>query len=250
MAEGDVIDQVTNFNVNQAFGGFVDASIGYLAWGGVALILLTFIFMKVREWKIYRYPVRAFRRREGNKTKEINYKGGYIMGKNHVREFWVKTGRMPWQATKMDRLPDAHFMDEDNRVYYNVVDPDTWIQVKRTFLEKQVEKRKVRLLKSYAGFKIGQEGEAISDIANQLVENGYAEYIDGGNAQSVLVADALYEPIPSDTKEIVINKLQTARAALGNDTTKQVAIFTMGLIILAAMFLIAFYFITNRPGAA
>lgn len=248
MAEGDVIDQVTNFNVGQAVGGFVDASVGYLAWGAVGLILLGFILMKLREWKIYRYPVRAFRRREGNKVKEINYKGGYLIGKNKVREFWVKTGRMPWQATKMDRLPDAHFMDEDNRVYYNVVDPDTWIQVRRTFLEKQISKRKVRLLKSYAGFKVGQEGEAIEDVADELVKAGYAEYSDDGDIQSILVADALYEPIPSDTKEIVINKLQAARAALGNDTTKQVAIFTMGLIILAVMFLIAYYFLTNRPG--
>lgn len=247
MAEGDVIDQVTNFDIGAATSGFIDQAVVYLAWGGIALLLLGFIIMKIREWKIYKYPVRVFRRRENNSVSEINYRGGFLVNRDGIREFWVKTGRMPWMAKKLHAIPDANFMDTEGRVYYNLIDPDTWIQVQRTFLRKQMLKRKVELIQPYAGFKEGYRAEALENVAEDLVREGYAKYLDEPPI-AVEVADALYEPVPSDVKQSVVSDLKNARAALGPDTTKQVAIFTVGLVIIAITFVVAYYFLTNRPG--
>lgn len=244
----DAIDTVTSFNVSNWLQNAVNQYTPYIIYGIIGILVFGFIFIKMRERKIYTFHVRVLRRRENNKTKESNYKGGYIKSKDGLQKFAIKTGRMPWQKTVLDRLPDAHYIDEENRVYYNQIDPDTYIQVRKIFMEKQMPKRKLRVIQPYAGFKVGQEGEALQEVAEQLVKSGYAEYADGGEYKSVTISDTLYEPIPTDTKQIIISKLQNARSALGIDATKQVAIFTIGLIILAIAFLVAYYFLTNRGG--
>lgn len=177
------------------------------------LLGLGFILMKVHEKKVYIHPVRIFKRRDSGKVKEINKKGGFVKTKSGIRLFRVKIGAMPW-STRDEDLPDMRYMDEDDRVYYNQIDPDMWIQCDRTFTYK----RKVKVKK------------------------------DNGEVEEVIM-DVEYTPVPTDIKSKTISELQKAREVLGLESTWSRILPHITLLILGLIFLIAYYMLMNNsPG--
>ena len=245
----DVVDQVMNYNIGGALTGWLQSSFWYLVYGALGIGGLAMILNYIRNKQIYKFKVRVRRRRGTAAPEEGIYKAGYITDKNGFQTFRIKTGRWPWQKKDLDKLPDTRWIDGIT-FHYQQKDPQTWIQTRVIHLERQLIKRKLVLLQDYGGFAAGTEGTQFQDVAERMVQEGIAEYSDEGEPQVIPVEDEVYEPIPSDHKAITITKLQTARAALGLDSTKQVAIFTIGIIVLAAMFLIGYYFMTSKGGTA
>lgn len=241
----DAIDTITSFNPSDAVKGFLDANLTYIIYGFVITLAFVLLFIYIRNKQIYKFNVQAKKRR-GDGTPEVSiFKAGYINHKLGYQVFRIKTGR--FKSHELDKLPDTRYM-KGNTFFFQVKDPRTWVQTRVIDLERQVVKRQLRLLQDYAGFKAGTIGTQMQDVAEDLVNSGIAEYADDGKPQEIIVSDEIYEPIPSDHKAITVTKLQQASAALGVDATKQVAIFTIGLIILAASFLIAYYLLTKPAG--
>jgi len=79
--------------------------------------------------KRYCYKVRIFRRRENGKIKEINARGGFVNRKTGAPFFRIKYSGFKY--TDLTETPKLQYMDEDDRVYYNQIDINTYIQVKR-----------------------------------------------------------------------------------------------------------------------
>lgn len=118
---------------------------GFLSSIGTVLIILIPLiliilasFMLYRDFTIYTYKVRIFQIRENGSVKEKNYKAGFIEG---GRIFNIRTSKFnPKKRIKLNRSPDPHFIDEDNRVYYKQigVGSNNLIQLKRVFDETSV----------------------------------------------------------------------------------------------------------------
>ena len=97
----------------------------------IFLIIMGVLFYFVYQWKVYRYKVRIFRRRENGKVKELNKKGGYINRSTGAPFFRIKLG--PFKTIDLTETPKLRYMDQDDRVYYNQIDINTFVQVKRVF---------------------------------------------------------------------------------------------------------------------
>ena len=103
----------------------------------IPVIGLTILFaITLRNKKIYRYKARIFRIREGGKHKELNFKAGYINRKNSAPYFRIKTG---WfKGIDLITTPNPAYIDEEDRVYYQQIDVNTYVQMKRKFEKGRV----------------------------------------------------------------------------------------------------------------
>jgi len=107
----------------------------YALWIIPIIVLAVVAIIVIRNKIIFRYKVRIFRVREGGKVKEGNFKAGYIGRKNSAPFFRIKTGKWWWQHIDLTTTPKVEFMDEEDRVYYKQIDINTFVQMKRIFLE-------------------------------------------------------------------------------------------------------------------
>jgi len=118
---------------------WVSGSAISIAYWTIALLIIFGFFVCliifIRNKYIFKYPVRIFRIRENGKVIESNYVGGYIGRKNSAPFFRIKAGFFPWQVIDLTTTPNPKYLDEQNRVYYKQIDVDTYIQMKRTFVE-------------------------------------------------------------------------------------------------------------------
>ena len=102
------------------------------------LLIIVMGYLLYRDLTIYTYKVRLFQIRENGSVKEKNYKAGFIKG---GELFCIRTSKInPKKNIKLNRSPDPHFIDEDNRVYYKQigVGSNNLIQLKRVFDDKNV----------------------------------------------------------------------------------------------------------------
>jgi len=118
------------------FGSFY-TYLYYFLYSVPILILVFFFIKKIREKKIYKYPVRIFKVREAGKVKEINTRGGYIGRKNSAPFFRIITGKTFFRLfnkySDLTTTPNPKFMDEEDRVYYKQIDVDSYVQLQRRF---------------------------------------------------------------------------------------------------------------------
>ncbi len=95
----------------------------------IAFVLISYFRNKM----LYRYPVRIFRIRENGQHKESNYVGAFIKRLGSSPYFRIKTGKLPHQGIDLLTTPEVKYMDEEDRVYYQQLDTDTFQQVSRHF---------------------------------------------------------------------------------------------------------------------
>lgn len=227
-------------------GGAIKDTLIYVVYGFVVLGIILAIYYHQQNKKIYKFKVRLFKRRENGKRTEANYKAGYIKNAHGISQFVVKLGRMPWQKKVIHYLPDSNYMDEEDRVYYEAFDPDNWVQMKRVFMEKRTPLVEVELLNEYQGYPAGFQGQMLLPIAQELVENGIAIFINPEKVAEVLSHDVYYEPIPADRKAIVVAELIRVKNALGADNWKNTAVWVGGAVLIVIMTIISYYFISNK----
>jgi hypothetical protein len=252
------IDSITNsFNITALRSGFADIAV-YVIWGVVILAVVVVAWMKYQDKKIFIYPVRVFRQRNNGIVKELNYFGGYVK-KGKITEFVVKLGRI--KKKTMNKLPNSEFMDEDNRVYYWQLSPDSpYIQVRRKFdmeeilipneefIEPSEEdmQNKVELLvkdlKLQEEFKDITDEEDLKTIAFNMIK---AELFEEKN-KMIDVTIPSYTPIPTDLKQQAMVDIAYYKQILGVDANKQFAYFIMGVIALVILGTIIFYIAVNK----
>mgnify|MGYP007100075569 CR=1 FL=1 len=229
----------------------------YILWGILILGVVVFAWMKYQDKKVYIYPVRIMKQRNNGQVKELNTFGGYV-NKGHVTQFMVKMSKFKKKA--MDKLPDSEWMDEDNRVYYWQVSPESsLIQVKRGFVidkilvpnEKFVEptedeKKKfidevIVRLKADEQYKDFTE-EKYNEIANQI----YIDELNERRNNLIDITHPTYKPIPTDLKQQAIADISNYKNVLGVDVNKQFAYFVMGVIALVIVATVIFYIAVNK----
>ncbi len=110
----------------------------YLLWLSPVFVLGIIAAFIIRNKVLYNYPVRIFRTRENGKVLEKNVKGGFINRKNSAPYFRIKFGPFWWQGKNLNSTPKTALMDEQNRIYYNQIDIDTFVQMKREFNDDNV----------------------------------------------------------------------------------------------------------------
>ncbi len=99
------------------------------------VIIVIALIMYFRNRALYKHPVRIFRIRENGKHKEVNFMGGFINRQGSSPYFRIKTGRLPHQGIDLITTPQVKYMDEEDRVYYQQTDVNTFQQVRRYFDE-------------------------------------------------------------------------------------------------------------------
>lgn len=120
------LDRISFMNTGGIMN-FLMWTIGILIFLGIFGIIIYMWYQK----KVYMYPVRIFRRRENGGVLEINGFGGYINRTSGAPFFRIKLGK--GKKVDLTETPKLEYMDEQSRVYYNQIDIDTFIQIKRNF---------------------------------------------------------------------------------------------------------------------
>jgi len=240
-------NDLLDIDITSALGGWF-SDIGMYVLYAILGLFICFIFWRFyRNKEIFRWKVRNFRRRESGRVKESNIKGGYLKNKEGIPFFRIKLHRFKfWQRADLYTLPDAKFISEDDRIYYNQIDPFTFVQCKRTFSTRMINKKEIKLLKKHGNFKVGTTGYLPEEEAEQLVKLGVAELT--GEEEESEIQDVVFEPVPNDIKAITVHDIQQVRSTLNTDVTKQVLIITAGIIILALTFLGAYYIFVSGVG--
>jgi hypothetical protein len=109
-------------------GGFKDLMPLMVAIVPIILLLALFL-ITLRNKKIYKYKARIYRVREGGRHKELNFKAGYINRQNSAPYFRIKTG---WfKGINLITTPNPKYIDEEDRVYYQQLDVNTFVQMRR-----------------------------------------------------------------------------------------------------------------------
>lgn len=237
-------------------GGIMDM-LTYILWGLVILGVAIFGYLKWQDKKIYVYPVRILRQRNNGMVKEQNTFGGYVK-KGNITQFLVKMSKFKKKPT--DKLPDSSLMDEDNRVYYWQVSPDSpLIQVKREFTierlfvenenfkEPTEEFREQKIKEIFEDLKTKEENINISDEDLKQKANELFEYQLNLERNKVIdITKPTYTPVPTDLKQQAINDINSYKTALNVDVNKQFAYFIMGVIALVIFGAIIFYIAVNK----
>lgn len=241
---GEVYDLVPK----EWFGG-LDLGIGaigpYILYGLLFTLIAVMIFKHLRNKEIFKYKVRVFRRREGKQPKEIDCKGGFIKGSDGIQKFRIKLNKLkPWLKVDLDKIPDARYMDEQDRIYYYQLDPTTFIQAKRIFNEKPSDTVVLKFIKPYLAYNTGDIIETQVESAIEYIQRGLCEQV--GDIRTNFGLDAYYEPIATDTKRVVVMGLSNAREALKIDLFKLQAMTIGALIVIAVTFLVAYYLLNAR----
>jgi len=252
----DLSTMFVGFNPS-AIRGFVQDIAVYVIWGLVILAVVIFSWIKYQDKKIYIYPVRIFRQRRNGIVKEQNTFGGYIK-KGKITEFVVKISK--FKKKSMDKIPLSEYMDEDNRVYYWQLSPESpLVQTKREFkldrvlvaneeyIEPSLEQKEYKINCMFKELKKSKEYRETSEedlllIAKDMVEERLYEE----KHKMVDITIPVYTPIPTDLKQQAMIDISTYKQVLGVDVNKQFAYFIMGVIALVILGVVIFYIAVNK----
>lgn len=216
-----------------------------------AVIIMAAAWLGYRQYKnkkIFKFKVVVYNRRVGRQPKENYAVGGFIKGRDNIQKFKIKFSKWnPRDFVELDKIPDAKYIDENNTVYYERLDPSTFIQVRRIFNERPSKTITIEFIKDYLGYKVGSTIHTNVDSAEEYIRFGYAKIVEGSVVENH-INDAYYEPIPTDTKRMVVMGLSNAREALKLDLFKLQALTIGAVVVIALTFLIAYY-ILNARGA-
>lgn len=196
----------------------------------IIFAVLVFAVYKRRYNKFYQYKVRAYKRRENGRRLEVNYPAGYGKDKAGISFFRVKLSRKPGDHRDMYELPDAQYMDEENRVHYEIVNPNVWIQVKRTYVPNQVKLQEIEFIKDYGTYKKGFKAYLKEDFVDFLTKDQTVQLT--GKEQTIDASDVVYKPITSAEKKLVVQELWDAKQVLGADTWKTYLPWVGGAVLI------------------
>lgn len=251
------LDKLTGgLSVAGVKGFFSDMGM-YFVWGILIIGGLFFAWLKYQDKKIYIYPVRIFRQRHHGMVKELNTFGGYVT-KGGVTQFMIKTGK--FKKKPASKLPSAELMDEDNRVYYMQISPDSpLVQVQRDFFIETVlvpnekfteptEQLKSEIINKflmdmqqhpdYVSLSSDEQKAKAIELAEQYIEDERNIKID--------ITKPTYTPVPSDLKQQAIMDINNYKNTLGVDVNKQFAYFIAGVIALVIIGVVIFYIAVNK----
>jgi hypothetical protein len=229
----------------------------YLIWGLVGVGVLIFAWVTYQNKKIYIYPVRIHRQRNNGMVKEINTSGGYVK-KGNITQFVIKIGR--FKKKPAEKLPLSEYMDEDNRVYYWQVSPESpLIQVKRDFIVEPVlvpnehfmeptkEHRDLIIKKWTNDLLLNEEFKDATEEERKIkAEELFDEQVEIERGKLIDVTHPTYSPVPTDLKQQAIMDINSYKTALGVDVNKQFAYFIIGVIALVIVGTIIFYIAINK----
>lgn len=229
----------------------------WVIWGVVILAVCVFAWLKYQDKKIFIYPVRIFRRRTNGLVKEINKFGGYIQ-KGAETIFIIKM--TAWKKKELGRLPDSDLMDEEDRVYFYQLSPESpLIQCKREFKveeifttnEQYVEpsdiEKENRIARYIAELKlVADNKEKAEDELKLMALTRLEEELEQEKQQVTEVTKVYYSPVPSDQKLQAYYDIRKLSATLGVDANKQFAYFIMGVIAILVLGAIIFYIAVNQ----
>lgn len=254
----EITQAVTNTLGINAVGDFINQYGTYFIVGIAFIVICFFAFRAYQNKKIYVYPVRILKQRNNGMVKEFNTSGGYIK-KNGLNIFSIKMSK--FKKKNLDKLPISEYMDEDNRIYYWQVSPDSpLIQVRRkfvlesakvpneNFIEPSEEEINTMTLQVVENIKDKPEyknktEEEIQSIAKEMV----LEEIENERVKEVDVADVIYSPVPTDLKNQAIKDIQEYKNTLGVDSGKQLAL-SLGIVIGSLIFGIIIFYISINQG--
>ena len=249
-------DPLGSLGLGNIKGGIYDIAV-YVIWGLVILAVVIFIYLKYQDKKIYKYPVRILRQRNNGQVKETNTFGGYVK-KQGITQFIIKMGR--FKKKNAERLPLSEYMDEDERVYYYQISPESpLIQTKRDFIVEEVFVKnenfieptlelKEEIIKNYTlRLKLSEdyknrEEEELKSIAKNILEGE----LEKERKKMINVTRIKYSPIPTDQKQATMLELANLRNTLGVDVNKQFAYFISGVIGLVVLGIVIFYIAVNK----
>ena len=249
-------DLVTSLGLNNIRGGMMDVAV-WVMWGILAIAVIYFLWWKYQDKKIYIYPVRIHRQRNNGMVREKNTTGGYIK-KGQITKFVIKITK--FKKKTLDSLPDSAMMDEDNRVYYWQISPDSpLVQVKRKFEVEQIlapnddfkeptkEIREQTIeswkldLKKEKQFKDSSDEELTFEATKLFDEVTASE-----RSKLIDITVPTYHPVPTDLKQQAMADINNYRNTLGVDINKQFAYFVTGVIALVIIAIVLFYIASNK----
>jgi len=255
------------FNIDDPLGslgvGFGDLQQGakdiavWVIWGIIIAILGFIIWKKYQDKKVFIYSVRIFKRRANGLVKEFNTTGGYIMNAG-ITTFTIKMTM--FKKKELQRLPRSDLMDEDDRVYYYQLSPESpLVQCKRSFGIEEVkvknekyvelsENEKENLVNRYvAEFKQDKETKDLTDDELKLMAIQKLEVeIDTARNEEIDVTSVYYTPVPTDQKLQAYYDIRKLTQTMGVDVNKQFAYFTIGVIALVIVGVVVFYIASNK----
>jgi hypothetical protein len=250
-----MVDLAT-FGMENLRGEAMDIAV-YVIWGVVAIAVIYFLWIKYQNKKIYIYPVRIHRQRNNGMVKEINTFGGYIK-KGQITKFVIKMGK--FKKKDLDSLPDSSMMDEDNRVYYWQISPESpLVQSKRSFIIEQVLVPNENFIEPTKELK----DETINRWAIDLLEDEnfkdkteedrkieatrlFQQSTEIERTKLIDITNPTYSPVPTDLKQQAMSDINNYRNTLGVDVNKQFAYFVTGIIALVIIAVVLFYIAANE----
>lgn len=229
----------------------------YVIWGVLILGVVIFAWLKWQDKKVFIYPVRIFKQRANGLVKEQNVWGGYKKVGN-ISTFVLKMSA--WGKKPMEKLPNSEYMDEENRIYYWQVSPDSpLIQVSRQFIIERVlvpndnfinptPERREEIIKKWTLDLLGEEEfkDKSEEIRQARAIELYEMQVEEEKNKFVDVTKPTYSPVPTDLKQQAMAEINNYRATLGVDTNKQIMYFTIGVIALVVLAIILFYIASNK----
>ena len=251
-----MVEILDSLGLSNLRGGMMDIAV-WVIWGILGIAVIYFLWMKYQDKKIFIYPVRIHRQRNNGIVKEKNTMGGYIK-KGQITKFVIKITK--FKKKNLNSLPDSSMMDEDNRVYYWQISPDSpLVQVKRSFQVEQIlvpnedfkepskEYREQTIeswkleLKKEEQFKDSSDDELELEATKLFDENTESE-----RSKLIDITKPTYNPIPTDLKQQAMADINNYRNTLGVDINKQFAYFVTGVIALVVISIVLFYIASNK----
>ena len=251
-----MVDLVESLGIGNIRGGMMDIAV-WVIFGIIGISIVYYIWMKYQDKKIFIYPVRIHRQRNNGMVKEMNTTGGYIK-KNQITKFVIKLTK--FKKKDLKSLPDSSMMDEDNRVYFWQISPDSpLVQVKRYFVIEQVlapNEDFKEPTKEYRDQTIKnwvlelKKDKKLKDSSDEEIEleatRLFDEKVDSERNKLIDITKPTYNPIPTDLKQQAMADINNYRNTLGVDINKQFAYFVTGVIALVIISIVLFYIASNK----
>jgi len=229
--------------------------LNYILWGVILAIVGFIVYKWYTDKKIYKNPVRVYRQRENGTTKEFNTKGGYIVDKKGIVNFWIKLSRFKRQ--KMPSLPDPDAIDNEDRIHYYQISPREYIQTRAEFkysptfiknpnFEEPSEERAEAIIKSWAEELKVRDPTLIDEDAIDEANKIYEEWVEKNKGTWVENKVLQLKPMDQQSKLHILNEITLAKQVLGVDVNKQFLYFIGGVIALVILGIVIFYIATNE----
>lgn len=240
----DAFSQFTNFNIMESLTSINNTLVPILLY-----YVLPFLILAIFSWsyymnkKVWRFPITIFRRRSNGQVIRFETKGGYIKDRKGLTSFKIRLGRV--KKHELDYLPDTNLMDaSDGRLYFNQLDPETFIQTKAYWMKVPLPTAEVEFSKNFSVYKQGEKAVLPYGSAMEMERTGLLQITKEMNTQ--MVDAPFYEPVPRDTKAMAIQRIRDLSNTLDINTTKQMAIVAGGMFLMFLTAAVLYYLLTNR----